>query len=559
MRKAKTRTAENWIYAYYQQMCSGAVMVGKWVRIAYELIIHGIEEARWQFDQGKANRALDFIQTFCRHHEGALAPGKIILELWQKALISVIFGIVDANGHRQFREIIVVMGRKNGKTLLAAAINAYMLFMDGEYGARLYMCAPKLEQAKLCFSALCQMIQTEPEMDELAQKRRFDVYIPVSNSSAQPLAFSAKKSDGLNPSCVTCDEVASWPGDQGLKQYEVLRSAFGARDQWMLLSISTAGYVSEGIYDELIKRATRFLLGDSKETHLLPMLYMIDDVEKWNDINELRKANPNLGVSVSIDYLLEEINIAESSLSKKVEFLTKYCNIKQNSSMAWIDTGTVRKCRGDQLRLEDFRNSYCVGGIDLSMSTDLTAACILLERNERIHLFAKFFLPSAKIDEATARDGLPYRQYIARGLLQESGENYVNYEDCFAWFRDLIEKYEIYPLWVGYDKYSAQPLVQQMEAYGFHMDSVSQGENLTGIINTTEGILKDGLIDIGDNDLMAVHMLNAALKCNAENGRKKLIKINAQSHVDGMAAMLDAMCMRQVHYDEIGVQLKNAG
>jgi phage terminase large subunit-like protein len=300
-------------------------------------------------------------------------------------------------------------------------------------------------------------------------------------------------------------------------------------------------------------------MGDSQESRLLPVLYMIDDTDKWSDINELRKANPNLGVSISVDYLLEEIRIAEGSLSKKSEFLTKYCNIKQNSSQAWLSTETVQKCRGKHLELEDFRGCYGLIGIDLSMSTDLTSAVCMIERDGRIHVFAKFWLPAAKIDEASVRDNLPYRQYITRGLLAESGENYVDYQDAYKWCTDLIEQYQIYPLWVGYDKYCAQPLIQQMSAYGFHCDSVIQGENLTGIINTTEGMMKDGMFDIGDNDLLAVHFLDAALKCNAENGRKKLIKMNAYAHVDGMAALLDAMCMRQVHYDEIGHQLKNTG
>jgi len=550
---------ENPILAYYQQIKDGTILVGKWVRRIYELVVHGIEDGNWTYDQKKARKAIDFIETFCRHHEGRLAPGRIKLELWEKALVALIFGIIGKDGFRQFREVVVVMARKNGKTLLAAAINAYMLFLDGEYGARLYMCAPKLAQAKLCYNALVQMIQTEPEMKEITQKRRDDIYIPSSNSSAMPLAFAAKTSDGFNPSCVTCDEIASWPGDRGLKQYEVLRSAFGSRDQWLLLSISTAGFINEGIYDELIKRSTRFLLGDSKETRLLPVLYIIDDAEKWNDINELRKSNPNLGVSVSVDYLLEEIRIAEGSLSKKSEFLTKYCNLKQNSSQAWLSTSTVQKCRGDHFDLEDFRNCYAVVGIDLSMSTDLTSAVCLIEKESKIYVISKFWLPAAKIEEASARDNLPYRQYISRGLLAESGENYINYQDCYNWCVSLIQDYQIYPLWIGYDKYCAQPLIQQLSADGFHCDSVIQGENLTGIINTAEGMFKDGVFMIGDNDLLAIHFLDSALKCNAETGRKKLIKMNTNAHVDGMAALLDAVCMRQVHFEEIGEQLKNVG
>ena len=326
-----------------------------------------------------------------------------------------------------------------------------------------------------------------------------------------------------------------------------------------MLAISTAGYENEGIYDELMKRCTRVLMGESKEKRLLPIMYMIDDIAKWNNLEELKKSNPNLGVSVSVEHLRNEIDIAESSLSKKAEFIAKYGNIKQSSSMAWLPGMAIKNIRGEAIRLEDFRETYCVGGIDLSQTTDLTAATIIIERDGRLYIFAKFFLPKEKIDIASARDDLPYRQYIERGLLQESGENFVDYKDVYAWFVSLVEEYEIYPLWVGYDRYSAQNLVQEMQQYGFHMDPVYQGENLTGIINETEGQIKDRNMYIGDNDLLAVHMLNSALKINSENERKRLVKIEPKAHVDGMAAVLDAMCMRVAHGTEIGEQLKNAG
>ena len=303
--------SENAILAYYQQIQDGTVTVGKWVRILYEMIIKGLENKSFFYSQKKASAAITFVEGFCHHHEGELAPGLVKLELWQKAFLSVLFGIVDENGARQWRECFFVVGRKNGKTLLAAAIAAYCTFLDGEYGGRIYFAAPKLEQAALCFEAYHQMILQEPELNRMAQKRRTDIYIKDNNTTAKPLAFSAKKSDGLNISLAVCDECASWQGDQGLKFYEVIKSSFGARRQPLLLAMSTAGYINDGIYDELMKRSTRVLLGDSKEKRLLPVLYMIDDVDKWNDINELRKSNPNLGVSVSVDYMLEEIAIAE--------------------------------------------------------------------------------------------------------------------------------------------------------------------------------------------------------------------------------------------------------
>ena len=471
--------------------------------------------------------------------------------------MSLVFGIVDDTGARQFREVFEVEGRKNGKTLLAAAIAEYCTFLDGEYGGRIYFAAPKLEQAALCFEAYHQMILQEPELSQMALKRRTDIYIKDNNTTAKPLAFSAKKSDGLNVSLAVLDEVASWGGDQGLKFYEVIKSSVGARKQPLILSMSTAGYLNDGVYDELMKRATRVLLGDSKEKRLLPVLYTIDDVEKWNDINELKKSNPNLGVSVTVDYLLEEIAIAEGSLSKKGEFITKYCNLKQNSSMAWLSTETVDKCSGPAIKAEDLRHSYAVAGIDLSQTRDLTAAVVVVEKNEELYVLAHFWLPAEKIDEATIRDGIPYQAYISRGILTPSGENFVDYHDCYNWLVEMVEGHEILPLKVGYDRYNADYLTQDLKAYGFQCDDVYQGENLYGVMMELQGLMEDGKVHIGDNDLLKIHFLDSAIKMSAERGRGRLIKVNSSRHIDGMAALLDAMTVRQKWAPEIGFQLKN--
>lgn len=548
----------NYILEYYQQIKDGTASVSNWTRLVYEYIVKGLETRAFFYASKKANAAVLFIETFCHHHEGELAPGRIKLETWQKALVACIFGLVDKNGVRQFREIFLVIARKNGKTLLAAAISAYVAFLDGEYGGRIYFAAPKLEQAALCFDAFYQMLLQEPELNGMAQKRRTDIYIAESNTTAKALAFNAKKSDGLNVSLCIADEIASWNGDAGLKFFEVIKSSFGARRQPIMLAISTAGYINDGIYDELMKRSTRFLLGDSGETRLLPFLYMVDDPDKWNDINELRKSNPNLGVSVSVDYLLEEIAIAEGSLSKKAEFLTKYCCIKQNSSLAWLDTQDVAKNFGGvPLRFEDFQRCYAVGGVDLSQTTDLTAAVCAIEKGGRIYVFAQFFMPAERIDEATARDGLPYRAFVQRGFLTPSGENFVDYKDVLRFFTDLVERYKIYPLKVGYDRYSASYLVQDLKAYGFQVDDVYQGENLTPVINEVDGLFRDGRFEFGDNDLLKIHFLNSALKLNNETNRKKLVKIAATQRIDGMAAFLDAMTVRQKWWNELRGQLEN--
>ena len=545
----------NYIQEYHHRIQSGEIVAGKWIKILYEKITAGLRDGLFYFDERKANRAIKFIESFCHHCE--TRNDLITLELWQKATVCLMFGIVDEDGLRVFREVFLVMGRKNGKSLLAAAIIAYVKYLDGEYGAKIYCLAPKLEQAAIVYDNFYKMVMQEPELAELVKKRRSDIYMESTNSVTKPLAFNAKKSDGFNPHMTVCDEIASWPAEQGLKQYEVMKSALGARKQPMILSISTAGYVNDGPYDELMKRATAVLMGSSEERRLLPILYMIDDPKRWDEIEELKKANPNMGVSVSEDFFREEIAIARNSLSKRAEFLTKYCNIKQSSTQAWLPYDVVDAVTGEAYRLEDFRSTYCVGGIDLSQTTDLTACCVVIERGGRLYTFAKFFMPANKIEELQAAEGVPYQLYVSAGIIQPSGENFVDYNDCFEWFRMLVEEYEILPLQVGYDRYSAQYLVQQMEQYGFHMDDVHQGENLTPVIHEVDGLLRDKTLLLGDNNLLEAHFLNVGMKQNEETRKIRPVKIDPRTHIDGFVAVIDALTVRQKWYDAIGAQLKN--
>lgn len=545
----------NYIYEYFQAIRDGSIVVGKWILLLYEYIVKGLEDRLFYFAPKKANRAVKFIENYCHHSKGR--NDLLKLELWQKALVSVIFGILDENNYRQFREVVLVVARKNGKSLFAAAIAEYMSFLDNEYGAEVYCLAPKLEQADIIYSCFWQMCQQEEEIKSMIKSRKSDYYIESTNTSIKKIAFNAKKSDGFNPHLVVCDEIASWVGDAGKKQYEVMKSALGARRQPLILSCTTSGYVNEGIYDELILRGTRFLLGDSKEKRLLPVFYMIDDVEKWNDINELAKSNPNLGVSVSVDYMLEEIAIAEGSLSKRSEFMTKYCCIKQNSSQAWLPIKAVEKASGKHFDMEDFRSNYCVAGIDLSQTTDLTSACLVIEKDEELFVISHFWLPAEKLSDAIAKDGIPYQEMIEKGILTLAGENFVDYHSVFDWLVKAVQEYELLPLVVGYDRYSSQYLIQDLNGFGFKTDDVYQGHNLTPVIYECEGLLKDGKVHIGDNALLKIHLLDSAIESDSRTQKVRLKKLAQRSHIDGTAALLDALCVRQKWYSEFGDRLKN--
>ena len=549
---------DNWIFKYHEAIQKKEVIVGVCVRLCFEILTTGLLNGEWEFNEKKANKAIKFIENFCHHSEGR--SDLLHLELWQKAIVSAIFGIMDkTTGYRQFREVFIIVARKNGKTLFAAAIAAYMTYVDGEYGAKVYFLAPKLDQADLVYDAFYQIVQSDDELDSITKKRRSDIYIKAFNTSVKKIAFNSKKSDGFNPQLVVNDEMEAWPGDQGLKQYEVMTSALGARKQPLIISIATAGYVNDGIFDELFKRATAFLKGNSREKRLLPFIYMIDDIEKWDSIEELKKSNPNLGVSVSAEYYLEQIEIARNSISKKVEFMTKFCNIKQNSAVAWLDYWDVMKCVHEEkpLSLEDFKGCYCVGGIDLSRTTDLTAASIVINRDGINHIFTRFYMPQKRYEVAINEDNTPYNIYRDRGFLFISGENQVDYKDVYNWFIELVKVYKIKPLKIGYDRYSANYLVEDLKTAGFHTDDVYQGTNLTPVLHEFEGNLKDGLFDFGDNSMLAAHFLNVAVDINLNDSRMKPVKIEKRMRIDGAMSVFDALTMISKYHNEIGKKLLN--
>ena len=544
----------NYILQYYQAISDGSENVGKLIKLAHEYVLDGLQDHSFYYNHKKAIRPIRFMENFVHHSKGK--TGLLKLELWQKAFLSCVFGLVNGEDLRQFKEIVLSTGRKSGKTLLISGIADYILYCDEDYGKEIYFTATKKEQAELCYSAFYQTILKEPELRRLIMKRRSDVYLPSTNSSAKMLTSNYTTADGLNSSLNVCDEFAAWKGTQGLNLYSTLTSGTLSRKEPLTIAISTANRVNDGVYDTLYTRSTRLLMGGSEETAFLPFIYQIEDLSKWNDISELYKANPNLGVSIPVKTILEEIQKAEGDPQAKNEFLVKVANVKQNASTAWISTADIKKTEGHHLKLEDFKDKYCVVGIDLSQTTDLTSACVVVEDKGKINIISHFWLPSARIEEAILRDQVPYDKYIAQGIMDTSGENYIDYEDVFNWVMDLRLKYDIYPLFVGYDRYSAQYLVKQLSQV-YQCEDVYQGDNLYPIMLELEGLIKDGRINIGDNNLLKMHLLNSAIKISEERGRGRLVKLNPKLHIDGTAALLCAMTMRNKYYLEYEPQFKN--
>lgn len=540
---------------YKDRIDKGIDVVGSWVKKNIAMVEDGLRNGDFFYDEKKADFAIQFIETFCHHYEGRTDLVK--LEPWQKYFLACMFGLVDFDGTRHFREFVLIVARKQGKSLFAAAIQVFILFCDSEAGMQIYNLAPKLKQSKIIFQGAFNMIDQVPALSNRVRKRRDDVYYPKTRGVMAPLAFNGKKSDGFNPHFATFDEFAAWEGEQGLKMAEVMLSAVGARKQPIFLYTSTANYIDNGLYDEIMTRSTAVLQGTSQEKRLLPFIYAIDNEDKWDEIEELKKAMPNLGVSVTEKFLNDEIDKAHGSLVHKMEFLTKYCNIKQNAVSAWFSKADILSMTGEPLKMEDFAHTYGMGGVDLSQTTDLTAATILIRRDGEDYIFTHFWLPTNRIKEAEERDMIPYSRFVELGFLSPSGENYVQYSDVTQWFLDIRKKYKIHCLVVGYDRYSAQYFVDEMSKNGFVTDDVIQGTNLTPVIYEFEGLVKDGIVHTGSNGLLQTHFSSVAIQKVAEDNRVRMRKIEERKHIDGAASVIDAYTVRQKWYDKYKYRLEN--
>lgn len=537
-----------YLQEFKQDIADGKYVLGQWMQLNIQYVEKCLSEGKCLYDPLKAEKKIRFIETQCRYVEGRSGP--FLLESWQKYIVACIFGLVDEDGFRHFTEIVLIIGRKQGKSTFAAALEMTIAYTEPELGMQLYNLAPKLQQANIIYDQTLLMIAKNKTASKLGKKRRSDFYIAKTNTKISPLAFNSKKSDGFNPYFACFDEFAAWEGVKAVDMWNVMLSAQGGRHDPINLACSTANFIDGGLYDELFPRCTSVLLGTSEEENLLPFLFMIDDIQKWDDVQELKKALPNLGVSFFEKNLQKEIRKANASPSYKNEFICKYCNIKMNTVAAWIPQEAMRLSQGDVIKPEDFQRMACVGGVDLSQTTDLTSACVVINFEGVNYVYSHFWIPAGRLKDLTERDNVDYSAMVSHGFLSLSGDKFVDYKDVTKWFVDLRKEYKLNILVIGYDRYSSTYFVDEMKQQGFLMDDVNQGTNLSPILTEFEGLIMQGLIQTGTNGLLQSHIRNTAIKREADGKRMRMLKISETKHIDGMAALIDALTVKSKYNDQ---------
>ncbi|AWK50484.1 terminase large subunit [Clostridium beijerinckii] len=540
----------NYVIEYFEAIKAGECIVSKRVYKQYEKLVNEINNpGKYIFDEAKALKPIKFIETFCKHSKGEWATKPVLLELFQKAYISALFGFIDKNtGLRRYKESMFYVARKNGKSTMLSGIAAYMLVADGEPGAEIYSCATKKDQAKLVFDETLNMIKQSPYLSKHIKKRKTDLYFPLTMSKFQPLGKNSDTLDGLNAHCVIIDELH---GVKDRNLYEVMKQSQSARRQPLLLMITTAGTIRECIFDDMYDYACNIVDGNFEDETFLPILYELDKKEEWLEPGAWAKANPALGTIKKLDDLERKVEKAKNSPKDLTGVLTKDFNIRDTISSAWLTFEDLNN--EETFNIEDFKNCYAIGGADLSITTDLTCATLLLidKVTQKRYIHQMYWLPSDNFEQRVKLEKIPYDIWLKRGLIRLCSGNSINYSDVTAWFVEMLNNYGITPLWIYYDSYSAKYWVEEMEQNGFKMVRAIQGARTLSLPMQQLGAdLKANKINYNNNPILKWCLTNTGIQ-EDRNGNIVPIKNQAaKQRIDGLASMLDSYVGLYEHFEE---------
>lgn len=551
--KIKYIESYNPIIEYYDWILNNRGSVCTKIFLVYTELKKIIEDvnSEWEYNSKKANKAIEFIENFCKHSKGNLGGQSFILELWQKALIAAAFGIVHKiDGTRKFQEVLFIVARKNGKSTLAAGIGLYLMIADNEHGADIFACATKKDQAKLIWLEAKRMVKKSPVLLKRIKPLVAEMVSEFNDSSFKPLGADSETLDGLNVHGAMLDEIHAWKTKD---LYDVIVDGTTSRDQPLIFITTTAGTIRESIYDIKYDEAELVINGYSDENgykneRLLPIIYELDNRSEWTDnVNHL-KANPGLGTIKKTDQLQAKVDKAKSNALLIKNLLCKDFNIRETSSEAWLPFEVIlNKETFDVLELKP---NYGIGGTDLSSTTDLTAAKVLFMLPNRLEIYVMqmYWLPEDLLEKRTKEDKIPYDIWHDMGLLRTCEGNTVHAKYVTEWYLEIMNRYGIYLPWIGYDSWSAKYWVEEMKGnFGEEsMIPVIQGKKtLSGPMKKLGADLESKLIIYNNNPIDKWCLSNTAIDVDKNDNIQPIKTSNQRRRIDGTAALLNAYVVLQ--------------
>ena len=547
-----------WIREYYHQIVAGKATVSEKVRKVYKELVRalGDDSGEWTFDESKAEHPIAFIEKYCKHSKGRLGGKPFLLELWQKALISATFGFVHKiDGTRRFRELILMVARKNGKSALGSAIALYMLMADGENGPEIVSAATKREQAKIIWLESKRMVKKSPILSKRCRCLVGEIDCDVNDGVFKPLSSESGTLDGLNVHCSLIDELHAI---EDCNLYDVIVDGMSAREQPLSIIVTTAGTVRESIFDQKYEEAELIIKGYDdpggyKDDRVLPIIYELDARSEWMIESCWQKANPGLGTIKDLRTLADKVAKAKKNPRLVKNLVTKDFNVCETTSEAWLTFEQLNNPA--TFDIEALKPSYAIGGADLSSTTDLTCATLIFMVPEDPHIYVEqmYWIPEDLLERREAEDRVPYALWKEQGWLRTCPGNQIDYKSVVEWFVEMQNEKGLYMSFFGYDAWSAVYFIKDMEtAFGsYGMEKVVQGKyTLSAPMKSLGADLETKLVNYNNNPILKWCLSNTSIDVDRNDNIQPVKGKSSIRRIDGMASLLDAYVAFSRHREE---------
>ena len=549
----------NPIREYWAAIQSGKETVSAKIKKTYRKLVYDLDNpnaSEFFYDSKRANRVLEFAENFCKHSKGKFGGKPVRLELWEKALLCAIFGFVDIEGNRKYREAILIVGRKNGKSLLASIVGLYMLMADGEPGPEVYSCATKREQAKIIWMESKRMIAKSPALAKRTRSLVGEIAADFCDGTYKPLVSDSNTLDGLNVHCSLLDEIHAWQSGKPL--YDVIVDGCSAREQPLIFITTTSGTIREDIYDMKYDEAKRVIEGyfdpmGYKDERLIAFVYELDKREEWMDESCWKKANPGLGTIKNYTTLKDKVEKAKANPLLVKNLVCKEFNIPETTGEAWLTAEQV--VNEERFDVTELKPRYGIGGVDLSSTTDLTAAKVIFRvpNDEKVYVLQMYWIPEDNVEKRVKEDHIPYDVWIEQGLMRTCKGNQISYHDVTNWFLEVQEQLDVYLYKVGYDSWSAKYWVEEMEqTFGTGiMEQVIQGKKtLSGPMKSLGADLDAKKVIYNNNPIDKWCLFNTAVDIDKNDNIQPMKTSVPTRRIDGTAALLDAYVIYQQFFND---------
>jgi phage terminase large subunit-like protein len=548
----------NPILEYWNKIKSGEEVVSEKIKKTYKKIVLDLntKTSEWYYEPKRGNHIIEFIENFCRHSKGKMGGKPVILELWEKAMLATIFGFIDINGNRKYREAILIIGKKNGKSLLASCVGLYLQVADNEPGAEIYATATKKDQAKIIWQEAKRMVKKSPVLGKRIKTLVNELVSDFNDGVFKPLSSDSNTLDGLNIHGGLMDEIHQWKNGKAL--YDIIADGVTAREQPLIFITSTAGTIREDLYDQKYDEAKDIINGYDdkngiKDERFIAFIYEIDKRCEWTDEKAWKKANPGLGTIKNLEILKHKVEKAKNNPLLVKNLVCKEFNIAETTSQTWLTFEQLNNTA--TFDIKKLKPKYCFVGIDLSATVDLTSACILFRIKESDIIYANhmYWIPNDLLEKRKNEDKIPYDIWYDQGFLRVSAGNKVNYKDVTNWLLEVQNELDIYIYKIGYDSWSSTYLIDELKQnFGTNCtEPVIQGKKTCSApLKRIASDLGANKINYNNNPITKWCLSNTAIDIDKNDNISIVKTSNQKRRIDGTAALMDAFVVYEKNLED---------